>query len=124
MARARSLETLLTLQEAVQDLESKLEIGERWEKGSPAWLATQAMIDSRAYCRAINKLEGLVVGWLFELGKVHQAGTGYKLWKHIGKALKSRSEAIRNAVKKYNYAAAMLKPPRPPLDVQTVLDHV
>ncbi|KAF8491772.1 hypothetical protein JB92DRAFT_3085088 [Gautieria morchelliformis] len=124
MARARSLETLLTLQEAVQDLESKLEIGERWEKGSPAWIATQAMIDSRAYRQAINKLEGLVVGRLFELGKVHQAGTGYKLQKHIGKALKSRSEAIRNAVKKYNYAAAMLKPPRPPLDIQTVLNHV
>ncbi|KAF8493123.1 hypothetical protein JB92DRAFT_3235034 [Gautieria morchelliformis] len=76
MARARSLENLLTLQEAVQDLESKLEIGEHWEKGSPAWIATQAMIDSRAYRQAINKLEGLVVGRLFELGKVHQAGTG------------------------------------------------
>jgi hypothetical protein len=49
---------------------------------------------------------------------------GYKLRKHIGKALKLRSDAICTAVKNFNAAAAMLKPPRPPLSIKTVLDHV
>lgn len=44
--------------------------------------------------------------------------------KHIGKALKARSEAIRTAVKNYNLAATRLKPPRDALDVNTVLEHV
>ncbi|KAF8576774.1 hypothetical protein K439DRAFT_1622589 [Ramaria rubella] len=81
-ARARALETLLTLQKAVQDLETKLEI------------------------------------------EAHQSGTGYKLHKHIGKALKARSEAIHTAMKNYKLAAAMLGPPWAALEVQTVLDYV
>ena len=49
---------------------------------------------------------------------------GYKLRKHIGKALVARSEAIRMAVKNYNIAATSLSPPRFPLDAKTVLEYV
>ncbi|KAF8576460.1 hypothetical protein K439DRAFT_1367201, partial [Ramaria rubella] len=123
-AHATVLDTLLTLQKAVQDLEAKLEIDKQWEPGSQEWVATQQMIDMRKYQRAVDHLEGLIVAPLMELSKAHQGGTGYKLHKHIGKALKSRSEAICTAVRNYNSVAATLKPPRAQLDVQTVLDYV
>ena len=39
---------------------------------------------------------------------------------HIAKALQSRCKAIRNAVRKYNDAAAQLDPPRPSISWETV----
>ncbi|KAF8576057.1 hypothetical protein K439DRAFT_1368247, partial [Ramaria rubella] len=72
----------------------------------------------------LDHQEGLVVACLFELSKAHHSGTGYMLCKHIGKALKACSEAIHTAVKNYNGVAAMLKPPQPPLEIQTVLEYV
>jgi len=49
---------------------------------------------------------------------------GYKLREKIGKALKTRSEAIRTALNQYNAAAAKLTPPRPPLSWASVLKAV
>ena len=49
---------------------------------------------------------------------------GYKLRQQIAKALHARSSAVRSAVKRYNDVAANLTPPRPPLDLQTVLGYV
>ncbi|KAF8505161.1 hypothetical protein BU17DRAFT_101169 [Hysterangium stoloniferum] len=68
------------------------------------------MVNMYEYRRTIDHLEGLA----------HQAGTGY----HISKAIKSRSEAIRNAVKKYNVAPSKLIPPRPSLDIAKILDYI
>ena len=72
----RSLETLLTLQKAVEDLENKLGIYERWEPKHPDWISTQKIIEMRKYYQAVDHLEGLVVARLFELAKAHQSGTG------------------------------------------------
>lgn len=44
--------------------------------------------------------------------------------QHISKALKVRSQAIRNAVKKYNAAALAVTPQQPQLEIDTVLDYV
>jgi hypothetical protein len=49
---------------------------------------------------------------------------GYKLREKIGKALKTRSEAIRTALNQYNAAAVKLKPPRPQLSWASVLKAV
>jgi hypothetical protein len=49
---------------------------------------------------------------------------GYKLCEKIGKALKTRSEAIRTALNQYNAAATKLTPPRPPLSWASVLKAV
>jgi len=49
---------------------------------------------------------------------------GYKLREKIGKALKTRSEAIRTALQQYNVAAAKLTPPRPQLSWASVLKAV
>ena len=50
--------------------------------------------------------------------------SGYKLREKIGKALKTRSEAIRTALQQYNVAAAKLTPPRPQLSWAAVLKAV
>jgi hypothetical protein len=42
--------------------------------------------------------------------------TGYKLRKHIAKALQSRSQAILTALDSYNTAARALTPPRQQLE--------
>lgn len=46
--------------------------------------------------------------------------SGYHMRTHIAKALQNRCKAIRNAVKKYNAAAAQLVPPRPSISWETV----
>lgn len=123
-ARLHGLELLLSLQEAVQGLERKLGITQRWTEGSEGWKEATRDEAVRAYQRALDHLERLVVQRLFELTKLNHAGTGYKLRTHIAKALKARSQAVRNAVKGYNDAATSLSPPRQALEVGEVLDYV
>lgn len=48
---------------------------------------------------------------------------GYKLRKHIGSALKARSQAVRTALQNYNVAAQALVPPRPPLSWDDVVEY-
>ncbi|KAI5990591.1 hypothetical protein EDD15DRAFT_2197911 [Pisolithus albus] len=62
--------------------------------------------------KAVQELEGRLpasnmplVSWVFELSKMNQSGTGYKLHKHIGKALQTCSVAIQAALTQYNTAA-------------------
>lgn len=43
--------------------------------------------------------------------------------KHIGKALKARSQAIRIALTQYNIAAKALIPPRPALQWERVVEY-
>jgi hypothetical protein len=48
---------------------------------------------------------------------------GYKLRQQIGKALQRRSEAIRNALSRYNVQAAALDPPRPSLSWKDITEY-
>jgi hypothetical protein len=48
---------------------------------------------------------------------------GYRLRKHIGKALQKRSSAIRTALDRYNAAALALNPPRPTLQWEEVVEY-
>jgi hypothetical protein len=50
--------------------------------------------------------------------------SGYKLREKIGKALKTRAEAIRRALNDYNEAAAQLNPPRDQLTWEQVINAV
>lgn len=47
---------------------------------------------------------------------------GYKLREAIGKGLKSRSQAIRTAVARYNELAAELDPPAPPVNFSILME--
>ncbi|KAK7437700.1 hypothetical protein VKT23_018416 [Stygiomarasmius scandens] len=103
-------------------LEQKLGISARWQSGTNEWEETKALTEMAKYQKCVDKLESLIVARLFELTKMNMSQTGYKLRKHIGQALKTRSQAIRTALDNYNKAALALKPPRPQLDWDTVID--
>ncbi|KAF8517056.1 hypothetical protein BU17DRAFT_30209, partial [Hysterangium stoloniferum] len=123
-SRVKGLDSVLTLQGAVEDLEGKLGIGRRWTPESAEWKLTEEKLAMREYQLALNRLEGLVVSRLFELTKLNQSGIGVKLHTQIAKGLKAHSQAIRTAVNNYNTAAACISPPRDPLDITQVLDYV
>ncbi|KIO08867.1 hypothetical protein M404DRAFT_133623, partial [Pisolithus tinctorius Marx 270] len=93
---------------AVQELEGRLEITRRWVPEDEEWQAAARLVANRKYQRALDNVERLVVSRIFELSKMNQSGTGYKLRKHIGKALQTRSAAIRAALSQYNAAAKVL----------------
>ncbi|KAJ7756906.1 hypothetical protein B0H14DRAFT_2245062, partial [Mycena olivaceomarginata] len=75
----------------------------------------------RKYREALTEVERLVVQRLFELTKLGMSGLAYNMRDKISKALRTRSEAIRRALIKYNEAAAMLTPPRERLTFAEVL---
>ncbi|KAG6821969.1 hypothetical protein H0H92_015871, partial [Tricholoma furcatifolium] len=60
---------------------------------------------------------------MFELTKMNMSQTGYKLRKHIGKALKARSQAIRSALDRYNDAATLMSPPRASLSWNEIIEY-
>jgi hypothetical protein len=49
--------------------------------------------------------------------------TGYKMRKHIAKALKTRSEALKNAIKCFNAASSRLRPPGPTITWEEAVDY-
>lgn len=120
-AQAQGLNSVLTLQGAIRDLEIRLNIDEsnRWMPGSRQWKEAEVAIDCANYQSAIDKVEGLVVACLFELSKSGIGtclpfclkattffSTGVKLRTHIAKALKTWSKAICSVVSEYNRVAA------------------
>ncbi|KAJ7795923.1 hypothetical protein B0H14DRAFT_3093466 [Mycena olivaceomarginata] len=109
--------------DAVQDLEQRLGITTRWVAESEEWKHAAKLVSSRVYQRALDQLQGLIVARLFELSKMNMSGTGYKLRKHIAKALQVRSKAVKTALQKYNAAAATMDPPRTQLAWETVVEY-
>ncbi|KAL4072344.1 hypothetical protein V8B97DRAFT_2023521 [Scleroderma yunnanense] len=88
---------------AVQESELKLEITSCWKPGDVEWQNAGSLVTQHKYQCALNNLESLVMACIFELRKMNQAGTRYKLCKHIGKALQARSPAIKTEVVKYTF---------------------
>ncbi|KAJ7351595.1 hypothetical protein DFH08DRAFT_957896 [Mycena albidolilacea] len=109
--------------EAVQATERRLSIEVRWTSEDKEWTDTAELVVNRRYRRAVDSLEALVVKRLLELTKVNQSGLGYKVRKHIAKALQVRSKAIRSALQCYNSAALALDPPRQHLSWEEVIDY-
>ncbi|KAJ7747908.1 hypothetical protein DFH07DRAFT_869390 [Mycena maculata] len=120
--RRHALELHAKALAVVHDLEVRMGIETRWSPGEDKWDGAAARVEKRRYRRAIDHLEGLVVSRMFELAKCHMSGTGYRLRKHIAKALQARSKAIKGAIAKYNQAAEAMEPPRPTLDWEQVVE--
>ncbi|KAF8185590.1 hypothetical protein K438DRAFT_1907690 [Mycena galopus ATCC 62051] len=97
---------------AVQDLEVRLGVETRWVAGDKRWVAAAELVRKHRYQRALDNLERLIISRMFELSKCNMAGTGYKLRKHIAKALQARSKSLRAEIACYNEAASALTPPR------------
>ncbi|KAH9918799.1 uncharacterized protein B0H18DRAFT_839225, partial [Fomitopsis serialis] len=79
-------------------------------------------LDQWKYRCTLNNLECLVVQHLLELTKLGMSGTGYKMREKIGKALKTRAEAVRKALTEYNHRAAQLVLPWPSLTWSEVME--
>ncbi|KAH7918250.1 hypothetical protein BV22DRAFT_1024902 [Leucogyrophana mollusca] len=123
-ARRHALDNYENVLKVVQSLEIKLEVTRRWVPDDPEWQNAGRLVANRKFQRALDTLEGLIVARLFELTKMNRAGTGYKMRKHIGKALQVRSAAIRTALDRYNTAARALSPPRRELEWDEVVEYV
>ncbi|KAJ7704913.1 hypothetical protein B0H17DRAFT_846884, partial [Mycena rosella] len=85
--------------------------------------ATAAMVGRCWYQHALDKLEGLIIVCIFELSKVNLASTGYKIQKHITKALQAHSKTIKTAIDCYNLAADLMIPPKVNLSWEEVIEY-
>ncbi|KAJ7017058.1 hypothetical protein C8F04DRAFT_980139 [Mycena alexandri] len=94
----------------VQQSESSMGVIDRWEPTGSEWAEAAHLVSTKRYRLALLKLERLVIQRMFELTKMNLSQTGYKLRKHIAKALQARSQAIKNALKTYNAAASSISP--------------
>ncbi|EIW73883.1 hypothetical protein CONPUDRAFT_68205 [Coniophora puteana RWD-64-598 SS2] len=102
-------ERLVVATRDVVTLEQKMGLSHRWEPSSPEYQHAEESLNTRAFHRALDDLQRLVIQRLFELQKLNisQTGEPFPL---------TRSQAIRNAITRYNAAAAAMNPPRPPLE--------
>ncbi|KAJ6600993.1 hypothetical protein DFH09DRAFT_1243004 [Mycena vulgaris] len=123
LARRHGKEKVEKDRESVQELESVLDIVDRWTTELPKWESTVIEIKKRKYQLALDALELLIVERIFELTKMNQSQTGYKMRKHIAKALQARSKAVRSAIDRYNTAAVLLNPPMPHLTWEQVVEY-
>ncbi|KAI5996402.1 hypothetical protein EDD15DRAFT_2387357 [Pisolithus albus] len=107
----------------VQDLEVKLGITKCWVPEDEEWQTAGRLVTNHKYQRCLDQLESLIVARIFELSKMNQAGTGYKLRKHIAKALKACSAAIHTALDRFNMAARACSPLRRQLTFEEVVEY-
>ncbi|KAI6017733.1 hypothetical protein BKA83DRAFT_4465154 [Pisolithus microcarpus] len=107
----------------IQELECKLNISCCWVPEDKEWPNTGRLVANREYRHVLDNLESLVVAQLFELTKMNRVGTGYKLWKHIAKALQSHSAAIKVALERYNKCALAMQPPHQMLRWEQVVEY-
>ncbi|KAI6025420.1 hypothetical protein EDC04DRAFT_2869357 [Pisolithus marmoratus] len=82
------------------------------------------LIANCKYQHCLDQLESLIVAWIFELSKMNQVGTGYKLHKHIAKALKAHSAAIHTVCDQFNTAARASSPPCRQLTFKEVVEYM
>ncbi|KAI0368482.1 hypothetical protein BV20DRAFT_923732, partial [Pilatotrama ljubarskyi] len=103
-----------TIHEEVLQCEEELSIVEHWQPGQLQYDKMFRELGYRQYRQALEKLEQLVVQRLFEMS-ADVSDIGYKLGEKLGKALKARATAIKKATAKYNARAQELRPLRPTL---------
>jgi hypothetical protein len=138
--RARAYRRVLVHMNRADDAERQLGVESRWTPGDPRYIEALTYVKNRTFIRVVENLEGLVVQRLFELSKANlattgvslnvrilmidvKASTGYKMRKHISKAIAKRSAAIRTALDKYNELAPQQNPPRPVLQYSDVASY-
>ncbi|KAJ7753384.1 hypothetical protein DFH07DRAFT_960224 [Mycena maculata] len=112
---------LATLEEVCR-YEDLRGITDRWTPACQEYKDALVVMTERRYKKAVSDLERLVVGRLFETTKLGMSGVAYKLREKLSKALKTRAEAIRKALERYNAAAATLNPPRPRLTWHSIVN--
>ncbi|KAG0700154.1 hypothetical protein DFH29DRAFT_876763 [Suillus ampliporus] len=122
-ARRHAIEDYEKNLRLVQALECKLDVITCWVPEDAEWQNAGRLVANRKYQRALDCLECLIVTRIFGLTKMNRSGTGYKLCKHIAKALQTHSVAIRSALNTYNAIASGMLPPRQTLKWEEVVDY-
>ncbi|KAJ7764195.1 hypothetical protein DFH07DRAFT_867309 [Mycena maculata] len=89
-------------------------ISERWTPASKEYRDALVVASERRYKKCVRRL--------FETTKLGMSGVAYKMREKLSKALKTRAEAIRKALNRYNDAAAALNPPRPRLTWHSIIN--
>ncbi|KAG2061021.1 hypothetical protein BDR06DRAFT_979256 [Suillus hirtellus] len=106
-----------------QVLECKLEVEKCWVPEDVQWQKVGRLVANQKYQHALDRLEGLIVARIFELTKMNRVGTGYKLRKHIAKALQAHSIAIRSALTTYNSITSSMHPACKTLKWEEVVEY-
>jgi hypothetical protein len=96
LARRRGKEKVEHDLEAVQELEERLGIVDRWTTESEKWQSTVGEIKKRKYQLALNSVEHLIVQRIFELTKVNQSQTG--MWSSIEFCSYLMAETFQNRI--------------------------
>ncbi|KAF7292672.1 hypothetical protein MIND_01165400 [Mycena indigotica] len=109
-------------QEATLRFEEEHDISTRWTVNSPEYQSAALIMTEREYHTALSELERLTVARLLELTKLDMSGLAYKLRDKLNSSLRTRSDAVRRALVRYNAAAARLNPPRPQIGWKEVND--
>ncbi|KAG2050210.1 hypothetical protein BDR06DRAFT_857415, partial [Suillus hirtellus] len=107
-----------------QVLKCKLEVKKHWVAEDVQWQKVGRLVANQKYQHVLDHLEGLIVACIFELAKMNQASTGYKLQKHIAKALQAHSITIRSALTMYNSIASSMHPAHKTLKWEEVVKYV
>ncbi|KAG2120216.1 hypothetical protein BD769DRAFT_1629565 [Suillus cothurnatus] len=107
----------------VEDFEHHHSIMERWLPNNSKYVEAARYSQEHQFIHSVEELEGLVVRRLFELSKANLAGTGYKMQKHVSKAIVRCLAAIRTALEKYSKLAPLQNPPRPVLDYSEIIRY-
>ncbi|KAL0063208.1 hypothetical protein AAF712_009906 [Marasmius tenuissimus] len=113
-------ETELTLLGEIHFYETQMKVDKRWEEGSDEWNRAMAMAEMKDYQGAIDKLEALVVARIFELSKMHMAGTDEA----------TPGQGAQNSIRSYQNCSSKGQPgrrtthppPRDPLDYDDIVD--
>ncbi|KAJ7681542.1 hypothetical protein B0H14DRAFT_3101747 [Mycena olivaceomarginata] len=109
--------------EAVHELEEKLGISDRWTSEVPTVDRYCAADQQKKYQKALDAVELLVVERIFELTKINQSQTGYKLRRHIAKALQARSKRFEMLLIDTMRPAIALDPPMASLTWEQVVEY-
>ena len=89
--RRQAIELRDNLLVAVNELEGRLDIEDRWVAGSDEWSDAAVLVSNRRYQRALDKLHALVIARLFELTKCNMSGTGASWLSSSGVAAVDRA---------------------------------
>ncbi|KAI6023288.1 hypothetical protein EDC04DRAFT_2900612 [Pisolithus marmoratus] len=99
-------------------------ITECWTQDHPQYDKALEYVQQCTFICTIEELKGLVIQHLAELSKANLAGTGYKMQKHISKAITRHSTTICTALEHFNKLAPCQCPPRPKLDFTDVIGYL
>ncbi|KAI6004580.1 hypothetical protein EDC04DRAFT_2871794 [Pisolithus marmoratus] len=107
----------------VANFEHQHNITDRWTPLHPEYINTCEYTKHHTFIRVVEELEGLVVQRMFKLSKANLVKTGYKMCKHISKAISRHSATICTTLERYNRLAPHQRLPCPRLDYADVIGY-